>query len=123
MHRMVSEVRRVAERAYWRESEARVLVEAWQSSGETLAAFARRYGVDRQRLCRWVGRLEGAAASETVRFHPVRLVDRGPEPGSGGTGSTIEIELVGGQRVRVPRGFEAEELRRVLAVLAETAKC
>ena len=42
--------------------------------------------------------------------------------GSGG-GSAIEIELWGGRRVRVAHGFEAEDLRRVLAVLEEEARC
>jgi len=120
--RTMAEVRRVVEKRYWRESDARVLVEAWRNSGETLAAFARRHGVERHRLARWVGRLEDAA-DEAVRFHPVRLVDRRPESDSGGHGAPIEIQLASGQRVRVPRGFEAEELRRVLAVLGEAARC
>ena len=115
-------VAEIARRGYWRESDARILVEAWRSSGETLARFARRHGVERPRLSRWVVRLEGVAG-EALRFHPVRLVDQRREPDSGGHGAPIEIQLNGGQRVRVPRGFEAEELRRVLAVLLETAKC
>ena len=39
-----------AGRAYWREADARVIVEAWEQSGETGAAFARRLGVHPQRL-------------------------------------------------------------------------
>ena len=116
-----ADVRRVAERRYWRESEARVLVEAWRSSGETLAGFARRHGVERRRLARWVGRLEGVG--EALRFHPVRLVERRPDRESSESGAPIEIELAEGQRVRVSRGFAAEDLRRVLAVLGEAAKC
>ena len=72
-----ADVRRVAERRYWRESEARVLVEAWRSGGETLAGFAGRHGVERRRLARWVGRLEGVGGA--LRFHPVRLVERRPD--------------------------------------------
>ena len=107
-------VRQVAERRYWREAEARVLVEAWRSSGETLSGFARRHGVGPGRLGRWVSRLgEGGS---TLRFHPVRLV--GPPERS-----PIEIQLVGGRRVRVPHGFEPEELRRVLAVLEQAKTC
>lgn len=117
-----AEVRRVVEKGYWRESDARVLVEAWRGSGETLAAFAREHGVDRRRLARWVGRLESASA-KPLRFHPVRLVDRRPGLETGGGDQAIEIELAGGRRIRVPHGFEADELRRVLAVLGETAGC
>lgn len=114
-----ADVRLVAERRYWREGEARVLVEAWRSSGETLWGFARHHGVEPRRLARWVRRLERAGRG-SLRFHPVRLVQSAPESGGG---AAIEIQLVGGRRVRVPRGFETEELRRVLAVLEEAKTC
>jgi hypothetical protein len=35
----------------------------------------------------------------------------------------IEIELRGDRRVRVPRSFDADDLRRVLEVLGEAATC
>jgi hypothetical protein len=117
-----ADVRRVAERPYWREAEARVLVEAWRGSGEMLARFARRHGVEPRRLARWVSRLEGGA-DEGVRFHPVRLLEHPVEPERSGSGAPIEIELAHGRRVYVPRGFEAEDLRRVLVVLGEVAAC
>jgi transposase-like protein len=114
-----ADVRWVAERRYWRESEARVLVDAWRRSGETLSGFARRHGVERGRLTRWVRRLQEARKG-SVRFHPVRLVESTAETGGG---APIEIQLAGGRRVRVPRGFETEDLRRVLAVLERAATC
>ena len=113
-----ADVRLVAERRYWRKGEARVLVEAWRSSGETLSGFARRHGVEPGRLARLVSRLQGARGG-SLRFHPVRLVESPPESGGG----AIEIQLAGGRRVRVPRGFETEDLRRVLAVLEEAKTC
>ena len=109
-----AEVRQVAQRRYWREAEGRIVVEAWRSSGEGLARFARRHELTPNRLAWWARRL---GAQEPVRFHAVRLVQR-PE-----SDSLIEIELAGGRRVRVPRGFEAEDLRRVLGVLGEAAAC
>ena len=114
-----SEVAQVSRRGYWREAEARVMVEAWRSGGETLPEFAARYGVDPKRIARWASRLQ-KPQPEAVGFHPVRLV--GVEPGNG-SGSAIEIDLIGGRRVRLAHGFEAEDLRRVLAVLEGTAKC
>jgi hypothetical protein len=53
-----------------------------------------------------------------MRFHPVRVADH-----DRGGGSTIEIRLVGGPRVRVPPGFQTEDLRRVLAVLDPRPPC
>ena len=114
-----ADVRQVADRRYWREADARVLVEAWRSSGETLSGFARRHGVEPRRLARWVSRLPRVGEG-SLRFHPVRLVE---SPLGTGGWAPIEIQLAGGRRVRVPRGFETEDLRRVLAVLEETATC
>jgi hypothetical protein len=80
-------VRQVAERWYWREADARVLVEAWRSSGEALWGLARRHGVEPRRLARWVSRLRGAGVG-ALRFHPVRLVAAAWRPGGG---APIEI--------------------------------
>src|SRR5437867_5478398 len=81
------EVRQVAARGYWRESDARLLIEAWRSSGETLVRFARRHRVEHKRLARWVSRLDGAGSGRLL-LHPVRLVDNRLE-----TGAPIEIQF------------------------------
>ena len=46
-HKRDAAVVRVAARRYWREADARVVVEAWRRSGESLSPFARRYRVRR----------------------------------------------------------------------------
>jgi hypothetical protein len=111
----------VAASGYWRESTARVMVEAWRGSGETVAAFARRHGVDRRRLARWVRRVEGTTGEVVVPFHPVRVV--GGEPAARGHDAPIEIAVGRTYRVRVPPGFAGEDLRRVLAALAVGGAC
>lgn len=108
-------VERVAGQRYWRGSEARVVVDAWRASGEGLAGFARRYGIQPRRVSRWARELE--ERGEPVRFHPVRLVGEA-EIGRRSEESRIEIELGDGATVRVPAGFAAEDLARVLEVLA-----
>lgn len=107
-------VERVAGQRYWRGSEARVVVDAWRASGEGLAGFARRYGIQPRRVSRWARELE--ERGEPVRFHPVQVVGQGA--GVRGEESRIEIELGDGATVRVPAGFAAEDLARVLEVLA-----
>jgi transposase-like protein len=109
----------VAESRYWRESTARVMVDAWRESGETVAAFAMRHGVDRRRLARWVRRVE-PRADIVVPFHPVRVVG---DAEARLTHAPIEIAVGSTYRVRVPPGFEGEDLRRVLAVLAWGGSC
>jgi transposase len=117
----------VAKRRYWRREDARKAVEAWQRSGETLAEFCRRRGLHPRRVRRWAKRLEGALdpeptpSSEPVRFHPVQLVSwRAPQDESR---SPIEIVLGDGRLVRVPPGFSAADLTRVLQVLAAEGGC
>ena len=103
----------IVQKRYWREADGRAVVTAWQRSGKPLSIFARDHGVEPGRISRWASRL-GARSRRTVRFHPVRLVEarRG-----GDRREAIEVVLVDGRRVRVPEGFAAEDLERVLAVL------
>ena len=113
----------VASRPYWREADARMIVEAWQESDETLARFAQRHGVHRGRLSRWALRL-GSREPTPVRFHPVRVAGDGVAGRRGG--APIEIEVGAGRHGRVVRvvpGFAADDLRRVLAVLDEGPTC
>ena len=118
MARKDQAVVRVAGLRYWRSTEAAVAVEAWKRSGEGLRAFAERYGIHPRRLGRWSREL-GEAAEEPVRFHRVRIVQTREveHPGDG----SLEIVLGEGWRVRVPPGFAAEDLDRVIEVLG--ARC
>lgn len=96
---------------YWREADARAVVEAWRRSGEPLSRFARGRGLQPHRLSRWAARLDGKG--RPVPFHPVRVVG-----GEGGERrEAIEVVLLDGRRVRIPAGFAAADLERVLAVL------
>jgi hypothetical protein len=109
----------LANRSYWREDDARRIVEAWQDSGEPISRFARSLGVDWRRVSRWATRL---VRSEEVklRFHPVRVTDEHAlRPGA----AYIDIEVGQGRRVRVAPGFATDDLRRVLAVLDESRPC
>ena len=98
-----------------------MIVEAWQRSGESLSAFARRYRVAGKRIRRWARRM-ASAYRRPVRFHPVRVVD-GHGRGRDGR-AAIEVVLPDGRSVRVPPGFASEELHAVLRVLdAGAARC
>jgi hypothetical protein len=61
-----------------------------------------------------------AKGHAVVPFHPFRVVG-GAE--SAVTAAPIEIAVGGGYCVRVPPRFDAEDLRRVLTVLAPDASC
>ncbi len=113
----------------WSDSEGRALVEAFLHSGDSLASFARRHGLQTQRLKYWVDRVTGSGAKAQrsvkakktpVSFAEVRVVStpgaRSKEP------PPLEV-VIGAAQVRVPREFDAEHLARVLAVLSGGAAC
>lgn len=100
---------------YWREDDARVVLEACFSSGLALEEFARRHHLKPRRLRRWSERLEQRAV---VRFHPVEL--RSNElPTREGVGGEdgVTVVLRGGRRVAVGRDFDEELLARVVRVV------
>lgn len=98
-----------------------MIVDAWRASGESVAVFAKRPGVDRRRLARWVRRVEGTTGEAVVPFHPVRVV--GGEVEARVPDAPIEIAVGRAYQVRVPPGFAVEDLRRVLAVLSVDGPC
>jgi hypothetical protein len=115
-------VARVAGLRYWGAADARVVVEAWRGSGERLSEFARRQGIKPRRLGQWARRLE--SPGEGMAFHPVRVVEAaGGDGRRGPKGEPIEIVMGDGRSVRVPPGFAAQDLERVLSVLGARPTC
>jgi len=105
-----------ARNPYWREEDARTVLEEWSSSGLGLKEFAGRYGLSAGRLRRWSERL---GRRRRLRFHPVAVQVDGVStrpPGSGDEGG-IAVVLRGGRRVAVGRDFDEEVLARVVRVV------
>jgi lambda repressor-like predicted transcriptional regulator len=97
---------------------------ALEDSGLTMAAFAVREGLDRQRLRRW-RRVLGAPSRgplfEEIPRHEVLAAGAVvTEPEAVGV---LEVVLASGRVVRVPPAFDAPTLRRLLAVLDEVGAC
>ena len=128
----MSELHEVLELPYWRHRQARVVVAALDSSGQSLRRFAREHGVTASRLKRWRRRLRsepapgdrGDEASPEARADAIELVPvtvreprELPRPGLFAPTVTMDV-VVGPATVRVPQSFDEEHLRRVVAVLA-----
>lgn len=79
MARTRQDIERVVRRRRWSEADARAIVQAWRGSGESQLVFARRHGLDPQRIGHWVRRLRAAPMAEDslLSFRPVWLVNRG----------------------------------------------
>ena len=110
-------IKRITERQRWRADDARVVVEAWLSSGESVTEFAGRHGLRGERISRWASRIQNRER-KGVRFHHVRVVEAADRSHRD---EKIEVLLPDGRSVRVPHGFAAEELQKVLQVLEQEA--
>jgi transposase len=79
-----------------------------------LSQTARRYGIAVRVLFRW----KEALKPESV-FVPVQVTDGAPGTGGPAVPSTpgIEIELVGGRRMRFEKDADPETVRRLVTLL------
>ena len=115
---------------YWREEHARVVLDAWASSGESRAAFARRHELTVQRLRwwkRWLmptttpARDDGDELDAT--FLPLHVVGHevAIEPIVDVRAERLEAVVRGGRVIRLPEGFEPRTLARVVQTLEALA--
>jgi hypothetical protein len=114
-------------------AEKAALIDQWRKSGLSLPAFCAPRGVNANTMSGWVhktayreaidrarGEALAAKAPDRARpaFLPVRVADvpaRGRTPGRAG----VAVVIGPGRRVVVAPGFDAETLRRVVAVLED----
>lgn len=101
--------------ARWSEAEARQVLEAWRTSGLSLAAWCRREGVGYERVGRWRRQLEAALRRRRKApvLLPVEVVECEPvqEP------RDFELELPRGLRLRIPVQFDEASLAALLRVV------
>jgi transposase len=99
-----------------RSSEWRVRVEKWRKSGLTAAEYAERSGLKAKSLQWWRWRL-GLGGRPGMQAMPVQPAFVEVVGGLRSPAGDLEVQLPGGACVRVPTGFDAADLARVLQVL------
>jgi len=105
-------LRRLAAKSKWTTADAREVFAAQAGSGLSVAAFTRRLGIGGARLGWWRTRVKlEPPAPAMLRVH-VR-----EEVAAVNGGTVVEVVVGGGRIVRVPRGFDAGELSRIVAAL------
>jgi transposase-like protein len=90
----------------WTTDDARAVLAALDASGLTIREFADREGLDPQRLYRWRAQI-GETAPAFVEIARAAV------------GPGIEVVLRSGHVMRVPDGFGADTLRRLVEILDE----
>ena len=83
-----------------------------ERSGLTIAAFARDQGIAPWKLYAALHRIRAEREAARNRFASVTVVDSRP------LAAGFELDLPAGRRLHIPRGFDEDELMRLVAVLA-----
>lgn len=95
----------------WSPATAAAALGALKESGESVAAFAARHGVDAHRLYDWRRRLRDGGEPSRTSF--VEIVARAAAP----VPCVFEVAMPGGEVVRVPSCFDDDSLHRLLAIV------
>jgi len=111
------------------EADKRRIVEEAGRPGTSVSGIARQYGIATRLLFRWKRELAPAAKTETT-FLSVTLTDESNQPAEAsqsmpGPGPVIversapgiEVELIGGRRVRFERDVDPETVHRLVTLL------
>ena len=93
-------------------------IQLWQDSGLTARDFCERHGIPLAPFYSWRRRLQHRLAPP-VPLVPVQLL---PDPFHG-PAPCLEVVLANGRTLRVPDAFDEAALRRLLAILEESAPC
>ncbi len=103
---------------YWTEDEARRFLGQLDASGLSAAEFGRQSGIAEKRLRWWRKRLGQRSRSpgKALAMVPVRIKIPAASATAAMAAGPIEV-VVGGLVVRVPVGFDAETLARIVGVL------
>lgn len=116
------------------EADKKRIVEEAQRPGASVSGVARRYGIGARLLFSWKKELAPATKAETT-FLPVTITNTADQPAEvppsmpapapvivERSAPGIEVELVGGRRVRFERDTDPETITRVVALLEDPAR-
>ena len=101
--------------------EARGVLSAWRTSGQSLERFAKERGLVPQRLRWWKAKLESKTTAlvrseSSLALLPVQVTGSAQPK----RGESVAVHLRSGPIVKVGRGFDEEAFARVVAVLEGT---
>ena len=105
------------------QAEIEKLVAEYEDSGMGRTAFCQQRGLSLSTLARYRRRQEQTAGegAEGKRWLAVEV--SGSVGGGGQRASGLAVVLPGGRRIEVGRGFDADTLQRLLAVVERGGAC
>jgi len=118
------------QRRTFSEADKKRIVDETERPGASVSGVARRYGIGTRLLFSWKKELAPAARTETA-FLPVTVTDATDRPAKAPapvpviverTAPGIEVELIGGRRIRFDRDSDPETVRRLVSLLEGEAR-
>jgi hypothetical protein len=114
---MARQSERSEKERYWRD-----VLRQWNRSGQTIRAFCDEHGLSEPSFYGWkrtIGERDQQRETGEPVFVPVRVTTTTTATAAA---AALEVVAGAGRVVRVPAGFDADTLRRLLAVL-EAPSC
>lgn len=102
----------------WTSEEAQGTLAKLEASGLSPSAFAKREGLEVQRLYRWRLRLAQEKSQREIAVTTPRFVEVRPR-----RTERVEVVLLSGRVVRVSEDIDGEVLRRLVVALEQSEPC
>lgn len=103
----------IRDKRYWREGDARQVLEAFEASELSLAAFCRRHELKDKRVRRWRALL-GPGSAELTAMLPVRVV---AGEARGERRAELQVVLRNGRRIAVTGEVDGARLTELAQVV------
>ena len=105
--------------ARWRPEQAKLIVDAWKASGQSMDAFTEKHGIAFDRLNKWAQRFhrqKRSVPASKLNFLPVKVIE--PKPLSTPMPEdSMDIRLPTGLTVSIRPGFDPAAVKTLLETL------
>ena len=105
--------------ARWRPEQAKLIVDAWKASGQSMDAFCEKHGVAFDRLNKWAQRFhrqKRPVPAAKLNFLPVKVTE--PKPlHTPMPEDSMDIRLPTGIGISIRPGFDATAVKRLIETL------
>ena len=105
--------------ARWRPEQAKLIVDAWKASGQSMDAFTQKHGIAFDRLNKWAQRFQRQKRpgfTQKLNFLPVKVTEPKP-PHTAMPEDSMDISLPTGLTVSIRPGFDPAAVKTLLETL------
>ena len=103
----------------WRPEQAKLIVDAWKASGQSMDAFTEKHGIAFDRLNKWAQRFQRQKRpgfTQKLNFLPVKVTE--PKPlGTPMPEDSMDIRLPTGLTVSIRPGFDPAAVKTLIETL------